>query len=98
MTFFPLDEQKWSTIRPGIQTSDLTALFALETTADVFDYITSFQRALHLYLDGDWSASFQILEKLDQVLPDDTPLQALVSFMAVAGHICPPDWRGYREL
>lgn len=57
--------------------------------------LSSFNLAYNLYLDGKWSRSVNILESIQD---PDGPSTALLQYMKSQGGICPPSWRGYREL
>ena len=95
--FLPRGPSRWLEVQGVLCHSELTALFDFDSKADCDKYLEAFNRGRAAYLEGNWSLAYDILQPLmDQ--RDDAPMQAIVNFMASNGNICPPDWRGYRNL
>ena len=59
------------------------------------DILSSFDQAYSSYLSGDWKRAIDILKTLQDI---DGPSRTLLRYMKAQGGVCPPTWRGCREL
>lgn len=52
------------------------------------------------YIEGDWGLAVRQFEKTTDFLPGytDKPSKTLIGVMGDFDGLCPPDWKGYREL
>eukprot|EP00959_Pyramimonas_sp_CCMP1952_P028990 608166-Pyramimonas_sp.AAC.1 len=56
-----------------------------------------FEKAVRLYLDGQWPEAIERLNDCQEVMYDDYPAELLLDFMNKKGGIAPDDWKGYRR-
>ncbi|KAH8045813.1 adenylyl/guanylyl cyclase [Aureococcus anophagefferens] len=96
--FLPAEPERWLEAQGVLGHSELTALFDFDSKGDCDAYLASFSRGRAAYLEGNWALAYDLLQPLMERQSDDAPLSAVVNFMASNGNICPPDWRGYRNL
>lgn len=96
--FLPLRAHQFALRRRIVGNYGLTSLYDFDAFDDCQNYLANYQSALTAYLDGDWSSAYQLFQQMSLVQPDDSPLQALLSFVASNGNTCPPNWRGYRDF
>lgn len=96
--FLPAEPERWLEAQGVLGHSELTALFDFDSKSDCDAYLASFSRGRAAYLEGNWALAYDLLQPLMERQADDAPLSAVVNFMASNGNICPPDWRGYRNL
>ena len=62
------------------------------------EYKVMFEKAVRLYLDGQWPEAIERLNDCQEVMYDDYPAELLLDFMNKKGGIAPDDWKGYRVL
>ena len=81
------------------QDEDLLQLRRLATP----EFKRTYRQGLDHYLNGNWDAAKEILQKADEMMAGsdtngDGPSRALLKYMQARNWKCPDDWNGYRPL
>jgi len=61
-------------------------------------FITTYNKATKLYINGEWPDAKRMYEKVLEIEPSDKASVVVLAYMKKRGNIAPDDWEGYRKL
>lgn len=67
-------------------------------TVSLPEYKEKYEKAVRLYLDGNWPEAISHLQQCRRDWPDDQPAKNLIAYMQHTGGVAPGQWKGYREM
>jgi len=82
----------------GDYVSELESFKELLTINRPIDFVDVFNEACSNYLEGNWDAAKEGLQKCLIKDPNDGPTKTLLNFMKETGYKLPPNWEKCREL
>lgn len=60
------------------------------------DFISTYDKAFKLYVDGKWSEAKSGFEQVLAIRDSDPLSRNLLKFMSETNYVAPSDWKGYK--